>query len=225
MRWGQSNDKKLPIQNSWWWSVKWNRLTVCFSPSQDTKKIRCNQKYLLSLTHNEPKKLHGSSSWQWSLMANDWITRSRWECNKRPTKYCHSRNNKGFLMRKMILAEGMTVVSWYMLIPCFIVSSHYLNGQGRIFPFTFFSTLALMNNLVCSPSLNISYKSRVRAFVWSLWRVLKYFLVGLLFLQIGCQTQHQISARNLSPGNLPGAKEILLFFFSSGSCLHWFLPN
>lgn len=44
------------------------------------------------------KKSHDSGSWQQSLMANDWITRSRWECNKRPTMYCYSQNNGSCLL-------------------------------------------------------------------------------------------------------------------------------
>jgi len=116
---------------------KIKEINCSFFPLPRHEEHKMQSKIFVILDPQWTKKLHGTGSWQQSLMANDWITRSRWECNKRPTKYGHSQNNKVFLMRKMILAEGMAVVSCYMLIPCFMVSSHYLNGQARIFPFTF----------------------------------------------------------------------------------------
>lgn len=82
----------------------------------------------------------------------------------------------------------------------------------------------LMNNLVCSPSSNISYKSWVRTFVWKLWGVLKYLLAGLLFLQAGCQTQHQIWSqepfpRKVARGHRSSGFFSHLFLVSIGFCL------
>lgn len=157
------------------------------------------------------KKSHGSASWQQSLMANDWITRSRWECNKRPTTYCYSQNNKGFLKTKMTLAEDMEAVSWCTLILRFLASSHYLNRQGRIF----FHCLFLYPCLAeCFILLIFSEHQLqwVEEHIWRLWMVLKYLLFALPFSWAGCQPQHQIWSQKLSPRKVARAREILLFF-------------